>query len=401
MKMTFKKVMSLGLVAAMTLSFAACGGNTSSQGTTGNNSETTAQTSADNGSASSEKFILGVQGPLTGSAASYGISVKQGCELAVSEINAAGGVTVNGVNYQLELVAADDEADPDKALNAYNTLMDQNIDALIGTVTSGACLAITSQTAADGILMLTPSGSALGCTEYDNAFRLCFTDPLQGVTMADYIVKELGYTKVAVIYNTSDEYSTGMMEAFVEQVAANGGEVVANEAFQQDDVDFKTQLTTIKGTDAEAIFLPIYYNDVANILTQANEMGIEVPFFGGDGWDGVLSVITDASILEGCVFLSPFNAYDTDEVVVSFVDAYNKAYNTTPDQFAADGYDCVYVIKAAMETAGSVEDADLIAAMTKVSVDGLTGTGISFTAEGEPEKGARFIEIVDGKYQTK
>ncbi|NLG04042.1 MAG: ABC transporter substrate-binding protein [Clostridia bacterium] len=348
--------------------------------------------------ASDATFLIGGIGPLTGAAASYGLSVKQGAEIAINEINAAGGVKGGDTTYSFALQFEDDEATEDKAIQAYNTLMDQNVNAILGTVTSGACLAIIDATAEDGILQITPSGSALDCTKNSNAFRICFTDPLQGVTMADYAVKDLGYKKIAVIYNNADEYSTGIKDAFETQVAANGGEIVASESFVTDDVDFNTQLTTIKGTDAEAIFVPAYYNDATYITKQAKELGMELPFLGSDGWDGILSTVTDPSTIEGAVFLSPFFAEEDSEAVKSFVSAYESAYGSKPDQFAADAYDAVYVFKATIESAASIESADLIAAMPQISIDGLTGEGMTFTPEGEPNKGAKFITIKDNKY---
>jgi branched-chain amino acid transport system substrate-binding protein len=187
------------------------------------------------------------------------------------------------------------------------------------------------------------------------------------------------------------------MQAFVDKVAELGGEVVAQEAFVTDAVDFTTQLTSIKGTDAQAIFVPAYYQDAAYITTQASELGMKLPFLGSDGWDGVISKVVDTAVLEGSVFLSPFLATDSDPAVQSFVTAYNTKYNATPDQFAADGYDCVYVIKAALEKAGSTESADLISAMTQIQVKGLTGD-VTFDENGEPTKGAKFVQIKNGEY---
>ena len=190
----------------------------------------------------------------------------------------------------------------------------------------------------------------------------------------------------------------GIKEAFEEEVAAKGGEIVASEAFAGSDVDFNTQLTSIKGTDAEVIFVPAYYQQVTYITKQAKEMGMELPFLGSDGWDGVLGTVTDASTVENAIFLSPFFAADPSDNVTAFVAAYEEAYKATPDQFAADAYDTIYAMKAAMEKAGSVESADLIAAMTEITVDGLTGEGITWTADGEPNKGCKFIQIKDGAY---
>lgn len=352
------------------------------------------------GETAKDTFVIGGLGPLTGKAASYGVSVKQGAEIAIEEINTNGGVKVGNKTLKLVFNFKDDEASEQTAVTAYNSLMDEGIDALLGNVTSGACIAIADLTKEDGILQITPSGSALDCTKNDNAFRLCFTDPLQGVTMADYATKDLGLKKIAVIFNNSDEYSTGIKNAFEEKVKENGGEIVASEAFSEGDVDFSTQLTTIKGSGAEIIFVPAYYNDVAYITKQANDMGMALPFIGSDGWDGVLAQVTDASVLEGSVFLSPFLATDPDEAVSAFVAKYQEKYNATPDQFAADGYDTVYVFKAALEKAGTTKSEDLIAAMTKINVKGLTGD-VSFNADGEPNKAAKFIVIKNGEYTAK
>ncbi len=376
MKKNIKKMMGLGLILSLTAaSLAGCG------------------------PAAGDKFIIGGIGPISGDAASYGTSVKQGAEIAIEEINKAGGVTVGGKKLTLELNFMDDEAQPDKAVTAFNALMDAKINALMGTVTSDAGLGIIDLTKEEGILMLTPSGSAAGLTKYDNAFRLCFTDPLQGVTMANY-AKDNGYTKIAVIYNNSDNYSTGMMQAFVDQVAVNGGTVVANESFVEGDVDFNTQLTKIKGTDAEVIFIPSYYKEAALITTQAAGLGMSLPFLGGDGWDGVIAQTVDPAVLEGAVFLTPFNASATDAKTADFVKKYDEKYKAIPDQFAADGYDSIYVIAAALEKAGSTDNDKLIAAMTQITVDGLTGS-MTFNANGEPNKGANFVEIRDGKYISK
>ncbi|SFR54980.1 ABC transporter substrate-binding protein [Anaeromicropila populeti] len=341
-----------------------------------------------------DAFVIGGLGPLTGPAASYGISVKQGAEVAVEEINAAGGV--NG--QKLELKFMDDEASEETAVTAYNTLMDEGIDALMGTVTSGACLAIVDLTKEDGILQITPSGSAKGCTEYDNAFRLCFTDPLQGEKMAEFAVNELGKTKIAVLYNNADEYSQGVNDAFVAKVKELGGTIVSEQSFKTDDIDFSAQLTSIKSTDAEIIFVPAYYGDAAYITTQAADLGMELPFIGSDGWDGVLQQVTNKDVVEGAIFLSPFLA--TDPSAADFVSTYNEKYGTTPDQFAADGYDTIYVIKAAIEKAGATDSESLIAAMTEIEVDGLTGK-VSFTADGEPNKDAIFVEIKNGEYTAR
>ena len=231
-----------------------------------------------------------------------------------------------------------------------------------------------------------------------NAFRICFTDTLQGETLADFAVNEMGASNVAVLYSNSSDYGTGIRDGVVSKVEELGGTIVAEEAFGDNDVDFNTQLTKIKGTDAEVLVVCGYYQAATYITKQAADMGLDIPFLGCDGWDGVLGTVTDASTVEGAVFLSSFFSADTAENVANFVNEYETAYGATPDQFAADAYDAVYVVKAAMEQAGSIESDALIGAMTQIQVDGLTGDGISFTAEGEPNKGAKFIQIKDGAY---
>lgn len=405
MKKNLKRILGLFLVLSLVVaSFAGCGTkdedkkDSQSEGTKTEDTQTDDSTTEDSGD-SAEKFLIGGIGPLTGGAASYGTSVKQGAEIAIEEINAAGGVTVGDKKYALELNFMDDEATAEKAVTAFNALMDKGMNALMGTVTSGAGMGIIDIANEEGILMLTPSGSAAGLTTYPNAFRLCFTDPLQGITMAD-LAKDLGYNKIAIIYNNSDEYSTGMMDAFVAQVEANGGEIVASESFVTDDVDFNTQLTAIKATDAQVIFVPAYYNDAAYITTQAAALGMNIPFLGSDGWDGVLAQTVDTAALEGAIFLTPFFATDENPVVQNFVTKYNEKFSATPDQFAADGYDSIYVIAKAMETAGSTDSAALISAMTQFQYDGVTGS-ITFSEDGEPNKGAKFVEIKSGAYTAK
>lgn len=387
-----KKWLGISLAAMSALALAACGsGNTTTDNQT--------QAAAEGATGDAKVFTIGSSGPLTGPAASYGNSVKNGISLAIDEINAAGGVQVGDATYTLALNFQDDEASADKAVTAYNTVMDAGANVIIGATTSGSSLAIADLTKQDGILQITPSGSAKDITENDNVFRICFTDPLQGEMIADYLVEQ-GYNKIAVLYDNSDEYSTGVYEAFKAKLDAtgNGSKLVAEASFVTADVDYTTQLTQFKAAEAEVIFVPAYYAAAAYITQQAKDAGMDVDFVGSDGWDGVLAQVTDKAAVEGAIFLSPFIA--SSEAVKPFVDAYNKAYGAIPDQFAADGYDAVYVVKAAMEKAGSIENADLIAAMTQIEVAGMTGN-MTFDASGEPQKQAQFVVIENGEYKEK
>ena len=387
-----KKVLLTAGLVSLALGLGACSNAGSNAGAAKANNEN---------AGGAKTFLIGGMGPLTGGAAAYGNSVKNGSQIAVDEINAAGGVKVGDDTYMLKLSFKDDEATEDKAVTAYNSLMDEGMNALLGATTSGSTLAITDLSNKDGILQITPTGSAKDITINDNVFRLCFTDPLQGSTIAKYVL-ENNYDSVAVLYNNSDEYSTGVYEAFKAELEkeGKGSIVVDTESFTTQDIDFSTQLTKIKAVAPKAIFIPAYYEAVAQITQQAKAAGIVTDFIGSDGWDGVLAQVTDKSAVEGAVFLSPFLATDSAENVKKFVDTYKTNFNATPDQFAADGYDTVHVIKAAMEKAGSIESADLIAAMTEIKVDGLTGS-VSFEASGEPDKSAKFVAIKDGEYVQK
>lgn len=387
----FAMIVAMMMLAACFVGCAAKGGDEPTGGEPSSQPEQPGESTpvADDG----EEIVIGGIGPVTGSAASYGISVKQGGQLAVDEINAAGGINGKKIKYIFE----DDESDAEKALSAYSKLMDEGMQVLMGTVTSDPCIAVTDESSKDGILQITPSGSAEACTQYDNCFRICFTDPLQGRSMANYMYEE-GVRKVAVIYDVASDYSSGIYEAFVDEFEALGGTVVAAESFTGGDVDFKTQLTKIKATDAEALFLPIYYTEVAYISNQAVNVGLKLPYYGCDGWDGVIAQLEgDTTNIEGAVYLTPFVANSEDEAVQKFVADYKAKFGAEPDQFAADAYDAIYTIKAAIEKAGSMDNDAIIAAMTEITVPGITGE-MTFTKEGEPNKAARVAVIKDGQY---
>lgn len=394
-----KKILALALTGFMTVPFFA--GCSSSDGGSaqggGNNGGNSAAGDSGNASSAGGTFKIGGIGPLTGDAASYGISVKQGAQVAVDEINAAGGV--NGM--KLELLFEDDECNEEKSVSAYNKLMDSKVNVILGSVTSGCSIAVSEESVNDGILQITPSGSAMDCTKHPNSFRICFTDPLQGKLMAQYI-SEQGLKSPAIIYDVASDYSKGIHDAFVEQANALGMTIAADESFTGGDVDFKTQLTKIKSSGADCLFLPIYYTEVGYISEQAVTVGVELPYFGCDGWDGVINQLNgNTANIEGATFLTPFVANSSNPKVTAFVDAYNKTYNSTPDQFAADAYDGVYVIKALLETTGGdVSNEALIDAMTKINVDGATGS-MSFTADGEPNKSAMVAVIQNGEYVGK
>ncbi len=401
-----KKFISLALVAAMTASLAACGSSSSSTETSAASSESSAETeaAAEAGSESADGvFVIGGSGPLTGGAAIYGQAVKNGGQIAVDEINEAGGI--NG--YQVKWVFEDDEHDAEKALNAYNTLKDEGLQMMVGTVTSGPCLAVVQETADDNMFQITPSGTTQDITANPNVFRMCFSDPAQGAKSAQYIGEHGLATKVGVIYDSSDPYSQGIYESFDADAANYGIEIVAAEAFTADSkTDFTAQLQKMKDAGAELVFLPFYYTEAALVLKQAKDMNYAPTFFGCDGMDGILNLENfDTSLAEGLMLLTPFSADATDDLTVNFVTKYNELFGETPIQFAADAYDCVYAIKAAAEKANITPDMSvsdicdaLEPAMTEIEFDGLTGTGIKFDENGEPDKAPKAVVIENGAY---
>lgn len=387
-----KKILAMSLAACMTVPFLAGCGSTS----TGDSTSDAA--GADNSASAEGVFKIGGIGPITGGAAVYGLAVKNAAEMAVEEINAAGGI--NG--YQVEFKFEDDVHDAEKSVNAYNTLKDWGMQMLMGTVTSTPCQAVVEETHNDNMFQLTPSGSAVESIKYDNAFRVCFSDPNQGVASAQYIGENGLASKVAVIYNSSDVYSSGIYEKFAAEAANQSFEVVSAEAFTDDSkTDFTVQLQKAKDAGADLVFLPIYYQEASLILQQAASMDFAPKFFGCDGLDGLISVENfDLNLAQGVMLLTPFAADAQDDMTKTFVSNFEAKYGETPIQFAADAYDALYIIKAAAEKANITPDMSVSeigdamkAAMTEITVDGLTGTGMTWDAEGEPTKAPKAVVI--------
>lgn len=365
---------------------------------------------------SANAFKLGGIGPVTGAAAIYGNATKNGTQLAVDEINAAGG------SVQFEFNNQDDENDAEKSVNAYNNLKDWGMQILVGTTTTVPCVAVSAETNADNLFQLTPSASstdviggqpdAEGNTSVarkTNVFQMCFTDPNQGTASAEYIASQKLGTKIGVIYNNSDAYSSGINAKFQSEAQSQGLNVVATTTFTDDSAtDFSVQLNKCKDAGADLLFLPIYYQPASLILSQASAMGYAPKFFGCDGLDGILTQEGfDTSLAEGVMLLTPFVANATDDKTKAFVKAYQEQFGETPNQFAADAYDCVYVIKQAIEAAQVTSDQDfsaicdaLVSAVTDsgFSYDGLTGTDVTWSDTGEVTKSPKGMVIQKGEY---
>ena len=344
---------------------------------------------------------IGVIGPMTGGAAVYGMAVANGAKIAAEEINALGGL-------QIELDIQDDEHDAEKAINAYNNTMDNGTQMILGTVTTTPCIAVSAQAFEERVFMLTPSASSPDVTaNKDNMYQVCFTDPAQGVASAEMIVEKKLGTKVGIIYDSSDAYSSGIYEKFKAEADVKGLEIVTAEAFTADNKsDLSTQVAKCQEAGADLVFLPIYYQEASQILIAANKSGYTPTFFGCDGMDGILTIEGfDTSLAEGLMLLTPFAADAQDEKTQAFVSAYKEAYGDTPNQFAADAYDVVYAIYQAAVAGGINGDMDasdiceaLKAQFTSRTFDGLTGEGMTWDASGAVSKAPKAVVIKNGAY---
>ena len=344
---------------------------------------------------------IGVIGPFTGAAAIYGTACKNGAQIAAEQINAQGGL-------QIELLNEDDEHDAEKSVNAYNTVLDNGAQMIAGTTTTAPCIAVGAQANEDRVFMLTPSASSVDVIDgKDNVFQVCFTDPNQGKASAAYINEKGLATKIAIIYNNADAYSTGIYQTFIEEADKLGMEVVSTTTFTDDTTDFKTQVSDAKDAGADLVFLPIYYTPASLILAAAKSMDYAPVFFGVDGMDGILTMEGfDPTLAEGVFMLTPFSADAEDERTQAFVARYQELFGEVPNQFAADCYDAVYALYTASVNAGidgstSPEDACelLIAQFTSpdFKIEGLTGD-MTWDATGLVTKIPTAVVIKDGAY---
>lgn len=388
-----KKFISVMLVAAMAVTaLTGCGSNS------GSSSKKDA-----------DKYYIGGIGPTTGATAIYGTAVKNGAQIAVDEINAAGGINGKQIEYRFE----DDQNDAEKAVNAYNTLKDWGMQMLVGTTTTAPCIAVAGKTASDNVFQITPSASSpdVLSSGNGNVFQVCFTDPNQGVASAQYIAENKLATKIGIIYDSSDVYSSGIEEKFEAEAKTQGLNIVSKAAFTADSkTDFGTQLQKAKDAGADLLFLPIYYQEASIILKQADTMGYKPKFFGVDGMDGILTVENfDTKLAEDVMLLTPFAADAKDKTVQNFVKTYKEKYKDTPNQFAADSYDAVYALKAAIEESKATTDMSasdmcdaLKGSMTKIKMQGLTGgkDGLTWNESGEVTKSPKAVIIKNGAYKA-
>ena len=403
-----KKLLAMLMAAVMVLGMVACGSTTNNGGNNSGNAGDTGDT-GDGGSTGEAggTFKIGVIGPLTGGAAIYGTCVANSAQIAVEEINAL------GEDIQFELLApADDVNDAETSVNAYNSLMDDGMQVLVGTVTTQPALSVMPLAYEDRVFTITPSASGDDVIEgNDNVFQVCFTDSNQGSRSAQYIDENFGDVKIGIIYKNDEQYSIGIRDNFKTEADARGMEIVYEGTFNESSqTDFRNQLTAAQNAGAELLFLPIYYTPASVILSQADTMGYEPIFFGVDGMDGILTAENfDASLAEGVYLLTPFSADAEDERTQSFVSKYQEQYGEIPNQFGADAYDAVYILYEAIKAAGVSADMSnedlcdaLIAAMGDLSVVGLTSAGSEMTWDdnGAVNKDPTAVVIENGAYVT-
>lgn len=372
-----KKFLCMMMAVLMVLAMAACGGEPANNGGNDTPDATTVK--------------IGGIGPLTGAYANYGLSEKNGAELAVKEINEAGGIA----GKQIELSYQDSQGESESAVNAYGKLMDWGMEVSLGCVLSGENASVVAAARDDDVLLITPSGSADKCIDgNDKAFRVCFYDSYQGAAAAQYIKDNT----VGILYQSDNDYSVGLYNAFVAKCGELGITIAETQTFTSStSTDFSTQVNALVSSGVKLVFIPFYAEEASTFLTQARgKFADGVYFFGADGLDGILGkVAQDPTIANNVLMLTPFSADNPAENVQSFVAKYKEAYGATPDQFAADAYDAVYAIKAAVEKAGSTSGAALASALTSLTVEGVTGT-MTWGSDGNANKPASAILYYDG-----
>ena len=339
---------------------------------------------------------IGGLGPLTGPLAIYGVTATNGSKLAFEEINKNGGI----LGKQVEFVLFDEKGDSTEAVTAYNRLVDEGVVALVGDTTSKPSLAVAEIAAQDNMPMITPTGTQFNITEAGpNVFRVCFTDPYQGVILANLAKNNLKANTVAIMVNNSSDYSDGVAEAFIKEAERLGLKIVAKEGYAEGDKDFRAQLTKVAATNPDVLLVPDYYEQVALITTQAREVGVKSTFIGPDGWDGVAKALDSSAYgaVENSYFTNHYSVEDTNEKVQNFLKAYREKYKDEPSAFSALSYDAAYLMKDAIEKAGSTDKDAIVKAMKESDFAGVTGH-LRFDEKNNPVKAVTVLKVVNGNY---
>ncbi len=343
-----------------------------------------------------DEIVIGTIQPISGVISTYGIQTRNAIEMAIKEINDAGGL----LGKQVRLVVADDEANPEKTVTAFTRQVTQDkIVAQIGALTSKCSLAITEEAQKRKIIMISPSSTNDAVTSAGNfIFRACYNDSFQGQVVAKFAKDDLGAMKAAILFDNTNDYSKGLRDNFAAKFADLGGTIVAEESYATDDKDFSAQITKIKAAGPDVLFLPDYYSTVSLIAKQVRNQGMEIPMLGADGWDEIANNAGDEVI--GCYYSNHYSPDADDAEVKAFVEKYKAAYGETPNALAALGYDAMYIVADAIKKAGSVDPDKIQAAMMETDKKFVTGQ-ISFNELRNPVKSAVMVELVAGDEANK
>jgi branched-chain amino acid transport system substrate-binding protein len=341
-----------------------------------------------------DKVKIGVFMSMTGTTANFGISSTQGIKMAADEVNAAGGI--NG--KQIELDIQDDRSDASEAATIVTKFVTQDgVAAILGEVASSRSIAAAPIAQNAKIPMLTPSSTNPEVTKKgDYIFRSCFIDPVQGAAIAQFAARTLNAKRAAIMVDRKNDYSTGLEKFISATFTKLGGQIVVTQSYQEGDQDFNAQLTSIKGSNPEVIFVPGYYNDVGLIAKQARDKGITVPLLGGDGWDAEQLYKIGGTALNGSFFSNHYSPYDTDPMVVKFVTDYTARYGAKPDALAATAYDAAKIMFDAIKRANSLDGKAIRDALAATKdFPGVTGK-VTFNENRDAVKPIVMIEIKDG-----
>jgi branched-chain amino acid transport system substrate-binding protein len=344
-------------------------------------------------------ILLGEVGSLTGSEATFGKSTQAGIQMAIDEVNSKGGITLNGKAMKVVVRVYDDQGKPEEAANAVSRLINQDkVVAILGEVASSNSLAMAPKAQAAGIPMVTPSSTNPKVTEVgDHIFRVCFIDPFQGAVMAKFARDTLKLDRVAVLIDNQSDYSLGLSSVFVESFKAAGGTIVAQESYSKGDTDFRSQLTSMKGKDPQALYVPGYYTDVGVIARQSRELGLAVPLMGGDGWESEKLFELGGPALEGSYFSNHYAIDDPGPRAKAFRDLYNQKNGRAPDSLSALGYDAAMVVMEAIKRAGTTQGKALRDAIAQTKDHpGIAGT-ITLDAKRNAVKPAVILQVKGSK----
>lgn len=380
-----KKWLSVVATAVLSLALIGCPPSTESTGGVGT---------------TEGEILVGEYGSLTGSEATFGQSTHNGIMMAIDEVNAAGGV--NG--RKVRILTEDDQSKAEEAANAVTKLISQNsVVAVLGEVASSNSLAAAPICQSNKVPMITPSSTNPRVTQVgDYIFRMCFIDPYQGEAMANYLTKEVGMKKAAILIDVKSDYSTGLAEFFERTFTSNGGQIVGKQSYSKGDSDFRSQLTALKGANPEVIFVPGYYNDIGQIAIQARDLGMKMPLAGGDGWESPKLIEIGGKALEGCFYSNHYHVDDPDPAVREFVQKYEQRYGAKPDSLAALGYDSARVLVDAMKRSGKTDGTSIRDAIAQTKdFKGVTGN-ITLGPDRNPiGKKLAVLEIRDGQTALK